>query len=93
MKEIRFIKCFLGILGLIIVWFVAIDKSYFVETCNDCFFNRDIIKIRELTIPIYSKVRESKNLVSYVGHVPQKILCQNNYLLFGKLKVSGTFFF
>lgn len=79
MKKTRYIKYFLGILGVIVVWFVAIDKSYFVETCNDCFWRKNIVKYRLFHIPLSQRITERDSLISKVAY-ELEVPCQHLHI-------------
>ena len=54
-------KITITLLSLVFVtafWFLGVDCSWFVETCPDCMFQRDIIQYRVFTIPIYQKSKD-----------------------------------
>ena len=53
--------------GLSLFWFLAVDKSWFVVTCKECFYNRDVIQYRIFTFPVHSKVREHNSTITFVA--------------------------
>ena len=68
MKKIKIVKLFLSVVILIVLWFIAIDKSWFIEGCENCLYHRDVIKYRFFTIPIYEHSSET--------HTPVEIIAQ-----------------
>ena len=53
MRKRRVISLIVIIILLIGLWFLGVDRSWFVEGCEDCNFSRDIIQYRIFSIPIY----------------------------------------
>jgi len=41
-----------------VVWFLAVDSSWFVENCPTCGYGRDIFQYRILTQPVSERTRE-----------------------------------
>ena len=62
MKVIKFI-CIL--FALIILWFLAVDMSMFVEDCEDCSYGKDIFAFRICTLPIYQIVHTYESPKAY----------------------------
>jgi hypothetical protein len=56
-----------SLLFIVAFWFLGVDCSWFVETCPDCLFGRDIIQVRVLTIPIYQRTQVSETLLSKIA--------------------------
>jgi hypothetical protein len=63
----RIIFCIFIAVALILLWFLAVDESWFVVTCKDCFYDRDVIQYRIFTFPIHSKVREHNSTITFVA--------------------------
>jgi hypothetical protein len=47
-----------GVLSLCVIWFVAVDWSWFVHDCPDCGHGEDVTQYRVLTVPIHETVYE-----------------------------------
>jgi len=52
---------------LCLLWFMGVDRSWFVETCDDCLWSRDIIEYRLFTVPISERVIEHSSAISAVA--------------------------
>ena len=48
-------------------WFLGLDSSWFVETCPDCGFGRDIMQYRVFTIPIYQQTKDYNTVLQKVA--------------------------
>jgi hypothetical protein len=48
-------------------WFVAVDWSWFVETCPDCGYGKDTLQYRVFTIPVQQTVHEHVTVVHRVS--------------------------
>jgi hypothetical protein len=46
----------------VLVWFLGVDRSWFVEDCPSCGFGRDILQYRVLGIPVHERIREDTTL-------------------------------
>jgi hypothetical protein len=55
-----------GIVGIIAVWFLAVDWSWFVESCPDCRLIRDTAQYRVLGFPIWTDVDDSHTVFDAV---------------------------
>lgn len=60
-------KLVLGLWVAILMWFLVVDASWFVEQCPDCFYLRDIFQIRILTIAIHERSKTFDMLVHEVS--------------------------
>lgn len=67
MKKRRVIILPLIVILSIALWFLGVDKSWFVEGCEDCNFNRDVVQYRIFGIPIHEIVREYHPVYARVG--------------------------
>jgi hypothetical protein len=54
-----------GVTGLIIVWFLAVDWSWFIEDCPDCRLSRDIAEYRLLGISVRADIDDSPSVIGY----------------------------
>jgi hypothetical protein len=54
-----------GLAAIIIIWFLAVDWSWFVEDCPDCHLSRDNTSYRLLGIPIHTKVHDVTSVVDF----------------------------
>jgi hypothetical protein len=79
MKKLKKSRYMFLVLGIGLVWFLGLDKSFFVETCNDCFSSWDIQQYRLFTIPLSEKVNEHKSLISCVA-IDLGVPCQHRHL-------------
>lgn len=52
------IKPLLALIAIPCLWFLAVDRSTFVEDCPDCGWERDIVQIRIIGVPISQRTRE-----------------------------------
>lgn len=57
----------LTLVFILALWFLGVDRSWFVEECPDCYFGRDILQFRVFTIPIYQRTEDSDTLLSKVA--------------------------
>ena len=63
-------KPIIVLLSLILVlafWFLTVDFSWFVETCPECGFGRDIVQYRVLTMPVYQRTKDYDSLLSKIA--------------------------
>ena len=67
MKKTKIVKLFFVILVSVILWFLVVDLSQFVEECDDCFYSKDIFEFRILTLPIYRIEREYESPIAYTA--------------------------
>lgn len=67
MKSRRCFVCAVMVLVVIFIWFVGVDKSWFLETCDDCGFQRDIIQYRLFTMPITENVSEDEEIIGRIA--------------------------
>ena len=67
MKKPKIVKLICILLALIILWVLAVDMSWFVEDCHDCFYSKDIFEFRLFTLPIYRIVREHDSPIAYTA--------------------------
>ncbi len=52
------VRLLLGIAAVAVLWMVAVDWSWFVERCDDCWLDRDILQIRVYRVPVAETTRE-----------------------------------
>jgi hypothetical protein len=57
----------LGVLGIGLLWFVAMDRSVFFEHCDDCDLIRYRVQIRVFHIPVAEKTMECNTLISRIA--------------------------
>lgn len=67
MRRRRVIISILVIVGLPAVWFLAVDKSFFVEGCDDCLWQRWITQYRLCTIPIHEQTEEGGSYIHLIA--------------------------
>jgi hypothetical protein len=67
MKKVKAARLCLLVAVSVILWFVAVDKSFFLEGCRDCGYERDTIRYRILTIPIHKTPIEQHSPVEVVA--------------------------
>ena len=48
-------------------WFLAVDRSWFVEKCPTCGYRRDVFQFRAFTIPLNERTRDSVTLLQKVS--------------------------
>jgi hypothetical protein len=53
--------------GLLLVWFLLVDKSWFVESCPDCLWSSNIIQYRFCTFVIREHATEEYSMISAVA--------------------------
>ena len=63
-KKLTTVACLLLLGGL---WFVAVDRSWFVHDCPDCGYESDVTQYRVFTIPVHESIRESRSLIQQLA--------------------------
>lgn len=53
--------------AVLLVWFLGVDRSWFVEDCPSCGFSRDILQFRIFSIPVHERVWEHTTLIQRVA--------------------------
>ena len=53
-----FVRGAIAVAAAGILWMVAVDWSWFVEGCEDCWLSRDILQVRVYRMPIYETISE-----------------------------------
>ena len=53
--------------AVMLVWFLGVDRSWFVENCPSCGFGRDILQYRVFGAPIHERVQEDTTLLQRVA--------------------------
>jgi len=56
----------LSLVALAAFWFLGVDASWFVESCPDCQYGRDIYQIRVFTIPIYQRSQDYHSILEKI---------------------------
>jgi hypothetical protein len=59
------LRLVVGVIGLISIWFLAVDWSWFIEDCPDCLDGRDVAEYRLLGIPVCTDVQERQSTFSF----------------------------
>ncbi|UCF00176.1 MAG: hypothetical protein JSV82_03660 [Planctomycetota bacterium] len=89
MQKSKLARTIFLLLVLIIFWFLAVDISWFVEKCDDCFYDKDVFAFRLFTLPIYQIVREYDSPVSYTAEKLGVTCLHNNINRWHKQKWWG----
>ncbi|WP_417389547.1 hypothetical protein [Gimesia sp.] len=55
------------ILFLGVVWFIAVDWSWFVHDCPDCWHGEDTAQYRVFTVPIHTTVYKDSSVIQQVA--------------------------
>jgi hypothetical protein len=50
------VRAMMALLGIGVLWMVAVDRSWVRELCPDCELDRDILQYRVLRIPIHEEI-------------------------------------
>jgi hypothetical protein len=58
---------FVGLLSLGALWFVAVDRSWFVHDCPDCGYSKDVVQYRLFTVSVHETVFEYPSIVQRVA--------------------------
>ncbi|MHC4501391.1 MAG: hypothetical protein ACYS21_20060 [Planctomycetota bacterium] len=58
MKLRRAIICMIVPIALAALWFLGVDKSWFVEECHDCRYQCDVIQYRLFSLPLHERKTE-----------------------------------
>jgi hypothetical protein len=66
MKRRHVIVALSGVAALAL-WFLAVGRSWFVEKCPTCGYNRDVLQFRVLTIPLNERGRDFLTLLQKVA--------------------------
>lgn len=53
--------------GVALLWFLAVDWSWFVEECPDCGYMGDVVQYRLLAIPIAQEIDEYPSIVQRIA--------------------------
>lgn len=56
-----------GLLLLGALWFVAVDWSYFVDDCPDCYRGKDVFQYRVFTFPVHESIKEFPSVIQQVA--------------------------
>lgn len=52
---------------LAVLWFIAVDWSWFVDRCPDCAYDRDVAEYRVFGIPVHKDVREYPSIAQRIS--------------------------
>ena len=63
-KKLTTVAC-LPLLG--VLWFVAVDWSWFVHDCPDCGYEKDVSQYRVFTFPVHESNRGSQSIIQQVA--------------------------
>lgn len=63
----RIIFGFCIVLALVFTWFVAVDRSWFVDSCPRCGFHRYSIQHRVLSVCVHEQTRDFPSLVQRIA--------------------------
>jgi hypothetical protein len=63
----RYFNVALLLILAIAFWFLAIDRSWFIERCPTCGYSRDVFQFRIFTVPVNERDREYKSLIQKVA--------------------------
>lgn len=61
---------------LAVLWFIAVDWSWFVDRCPDCAYNRDVAEYRVFGIPVHDNVKEHPSIAQRIS-IDLKIGCSH----------------
>jgi hypothetical protein len=50
------VRMTIAVLGIGLLWMVAVDRSWIREVCPDCWLDRDILQYRVFRIPVHEEV-------------------------------------
>jgi len=67
MKRNKLIIVAFIVAGFVVIWFVAIDWSYFEEGCGNCLYHKSVYQYRVLGIPIHEKTTEYHSVIELVA--------------------------
>ena len=67
------------LLVLAALWFLGVDRSWFVEECRDCGFGRDIGQYRVFGLAVHERVRSHHTLVERLS-VDLGVPCEHPHL-------------
>jgi len=56
----------ISVIAAIAFWFLAVDRSWFIETCPICGYSSDIMQIRVFGIPVHQQRQDYPSLVQKV---------------------------
>jgi hypothetical protein len=65
MKRKKYIAA--SLVSLVALWFIGVDRSWFVHDCPDCGYGEDVVQYRILTIPIRETKYESPTITQQVA--------------------------
>jgi hypothetical protein len=68
MKKPKIIKLISFVLGLSLLWILGVDRSWFVKSCDDCFWSKDVFQYRLFGISILEREIEHISPISYVAN-------------------------
>ena len=63
----------------VVVWFLAVDESWFVDTCPECRWSADVLQIRVIGVPIRER-RVSFDSLIYLISQDLDIPCHHGQL-------------
>lgn len=64
-KKLILAAAFLPVLALL--WFTAVDWSWFVDRCPDCAYDRDVAQYRVFSLPVHETVYEYPSLAQRIS--------------------------
>jgi hypothetical protein len=56
-----------SVVALLSLWFFGVDRSWYVHTCPDCAYGKDVLQYRIFTIPIHETTHESLTITQRVA--------------------------
>ena len=67
-KRRRLLQVAAVLIALLALWFLCVDRSWFIDQCLDCGNDRSVIQYRVLAIPIHETSREDHSVLQRVAH-------------------------
>jgi hypothetical protein len=63
----RFLIIALSAIAAIACWFLAVDRSWFIENCPTCGYSSDVMQIRVFGIPVNEQRQDHPSLIQKVA--------------------------
>ncbi len=67
-KRRRLLQFAAVLIALLALWFLCVDRSWFVEQCLDCGYLRSVVQYRVFAIPVDERSQEYDSALQRIAH-------------------------
>ena len=78
-------------MALCAIWFLALDKSYFMESCDDCYYQKDILQYRIFSVPFNETTTERHAPIELIARDLDKPCPHHSFYRLHKKRFWGLY--